>query len=108
MASEDQPVTRTELREELTALESRIDGKLEDFKVEVNTRFHSFEHRMEQLLHDMEGRIITSTYRVAESLQARLTEEERESVSLKTRLGIMEARLLELEKRVNMPPGRAQ
>jgi SMC interacting uncharacterized protein involved in chromosome segregation len=104
MAADNQPVTRAELRDELAGIET----KLEDFKVEVNTWFHSFEHRMEQLLHDMEGRIITSTYRVAESLQARLTEEERESVSLKTRMGIMETRLLELEKRVNMPPGRAQ
>ena len=40
-------------------------GDLEDFKVEVNTRFESFEHRMEQLLSDMEGRIITSNYRLA-------------------------------------------
>ena len=49
-------------------------GDLEDFRVEVNTRFQEFEHRIEQLLHEMEGRIIVSTYRVAESLQARLTE----------------------------------
>jgi hypothetical protein len=80
-----------------------LRGEVEDFRVEVNTRFQQFEHRMEQLLHDMEGRIITSTYRVAESLQARLTEEERESASLKTRMGIMETRLLEIEKRLNTP-----
>jgi hypothetical protein len=41
-------------------------GDLEDFKVEVNTRFEAFEHRMERFLSDMEGRIITSNYRLAE------------------------------------------
>ena len=81
-----------------------LASTVEDFKVEVNTRFQQFEHRMEALLHDMEGRIITSTYRVAESLQARLVEEEKESGSLKTRMGIMEDRILEIERRINMPP----
>lgn len=41
---------------------------IEDHKIEVNLRFHAFEHRMEQLLSDMEGRIITSNYRLAESM----------------------------------------
>jgi hypothetical protein len=30
--------------------------------VEVNTRFEAFEHRMEQFLSGMEGRIIASNY----------------------------------------------
>jgi tetrahydromethanopterin S-methyltransferase subunit G len=38
-------------------------GDLEDFKIEVNTRFEAFEHRMEQFLSEMEGRIITSKSR---------------------------------------------
>jgi hypothetical protein len=51
-------------------------GDLEDFKVEVNLRFESFEHRMEQMLTDMEGRIITSNYRLAESMQRRIKQGE--------------------------------
>jgi len=42
-------------------------GDLEDFKVEVNTRFQLFEHRMEQHLSEMEGRIITTICRLGES-----------------------------------------
>jgi hypothetical protein len=44
-------------------------GDLENFKIEVNTRFEAFEHRMEHFLSDMEGQIITSTYWLAESMQ---------------------------------------
>ncbi len=43
-------------------------GDLEDFKVEVNARFEQFEHRIERLILESEGRVITSTYRLAESL----------------------------------------
>ena len=45
---------------------------LEDFKVKVNTRLVQFEHRMEQFLSDRKGRIISSTYRLAESLNSPL------------------------------------
>jgi len=51
-------------------------GDLEDFKVEVNTRFEQFEHRIEHLILESEGRVITSTYRLAESLQQRITQTE--------------------------------
>ena len=43
-------------------------GDLEGLKVEVNTGFEAFDHRMEQFLSDMEGRIIASNYRLAESI----------------------------------------
>lgn len=62
MDDRNTPATKGDVRD--------LAATVEDFKVEVNTRFQEFEHRMERLLHDMEGRIITSTYRVAESLQA--------------------------------------
>ena len=100
MENGDAPATRGDLAN----LRGELKGDIEDFKVEVNTRFHEFEHRMEQLLHDMEGRIITSNYRLADSINARLTQEERESVSFKSRLAIIEDRLTDLERRVNMPP----
>ena len=44
-----------------------LKGDLDEFKVEVNTRFHAFEHRMEELFHEMEGRILTTIYRLGES-----------------------------------------
>jgi predicted nucleic acid-binding Zn-ribbon protein len=75
-----------------------------DFKVEVNTRFEQFEHRMEQHLSDMEGRILTSIYRLAESTQQRVTQVEGNQGAFNARLATLETRLLEVEKRLNMPP----
>ena len=79
-------------------------GDLEDFKIEVNTRFESFEHRLEQFLLDMEGRIITSNYRLAESMQQRIKQGEGNQAAFSARLSTLEERLLEVEKRLNMPP----
>jgi len=59
---------RSELKGDLAGLRSEMKRDIEDHKIEVNLRFHAFEHRMEQLLSDMEGRIITSNYRLAESM----------------------------------------
>lgn len=77
---------------------------LENFKVEVNMRFERFEHRLEGFLQEMEGRIVTSTYRLAESMNARIRAEEHASAAIKDRLDIIETRLTELERRSNMPP----
>jgi len=79
-------------------------GDLEDFQVEVNSRFEAFEHRMEQFLLDMEGRIITSNYRLAESMQQRIKQGEGNQAAFNARLATLEERLLEVEKRLNMPP----
>jgi hypothetical protein len=60
---------RLEMKGDLAGVNSNLKRDLEDFKVEVNMRFEAYEHRMEQLLSDMEARIITSNYRLAESMQ---------------------------------------
>ena len=43
---------------------------LEDFKVEVNSRFSESENRIDQHLSEMEGRIVTTVYRLGESMPA--------------------------------------
>ncbi len=79
-------------------------GDLEDFKIEVNTRFQEFEHRIEHLILESEGRVITSTYRLAESFQQRMTQAESNQAFFNARLATMETRITEIEKRLNMPP----
>jgi hypothetical protein len=64
----DMAELRSELKGDLSEVRSEMKRDLEDYKVEVNLRFQAFEHRMEQFLSDMEGRIITSNYRLAESM----------------------------------------
>jgi chromosome segregation ATPase len=95
------------LERKVDALDLKVDAfgrNLEDFKVEVNTRFLQFESRIESMFHEMEGRIVTSMYRIAESMNARVTEQENESAVLKKRMALLETRVLEVEKRLDIPP----
>jgi hypothetical protein len=62
--------TEPATKHDLENLKVELKQDLESFKVEVNMRFEQFEHRLEGFLQEMEGRIITSTYRLAESMNA--------------------------------------
>jgi hypothetical protein len=79
-------------------------GDVEDFKVEVNTRFREFEERMEQSRHEMEGRIITTMYRLMEAVQQRQTQSDVNLQAFNLRMSTMERRMLEVEKRLDIPP----
>jgi SMC interacting uncharacterized protein involved in chromosome segregation len=93
-----------EMKGDLAEVRSELKRDLEDFKVEVNMRFEAFEHRMGQFLSDMEARIITSNYRLAESMNQRIKQGEGNQAAFNARLATLEERLLEVEKRLNMPP----
>jgi len=93
MDNRNAPVTKADLE----ALEGRI-----------GSRFQAFEQRMEKLIADMEGRMSTSDYRLAESIQLRLKQNEVNQAAFNARLAMLEERLTELEKLLNIPPERTQ
>jgi hypothetical protein len=97
------PATKSDIALILAAIEG-VKSDIDNFKVEVNTRFEQFEHRMEQQVLESEGRVITSTYRLAESMQQRIKQNEGNQAAFNARLATLEERLLEVEKRLNMPP----
>jgi outer membrane murein-binding lipoprotein Lpp len=100
----DVHVLRSDFDQKLEALEARINQKIEDQDVNWNTRFLSFEHRMEQRVTEMEGRIIATVYRLMDSGNQRLTAAERDAMALKERMATLENRLLLIEQRLETPP----
>lgn len=84
-----------ELKQDLATLESGLDVKLREF-----------ERRMEVHLEEMQGKMMTAIYRLAETMLVRLADVERSDAMLKQRLATLEERLTELEKRLNIPPER--
>jgi hypothetical protein len=62
---------------------------------------------VEQLLeaiHDSETRLLKAFYGFTETVQTRFKDADRSEAGLKERMNILETRLLEVEKRINMPP----
>ena len=86
---------RAEFKQDLASFESGLDTKLREF-----------ERRMEVHLEDMQGKMMTAIYRLAETMLVRLADIERSDSIFKQRLATLEERLTELEKRLNIPAGR--
>ena len=97
MESNGQAVTHDQLRAELHNLEQRIEGKLD-----------ASEQRMldkvSDIVRDAETRILQAFYGFTESSKKRMGQMEVSDAVLVSRLGTLEDRLTEVEKRLNIPP----
>jgi hypothetical protein len=84
---------RQAVKGDLIALEERMKGDL-----------NALEERLTEKWRDMQTELIRAFYGFADGNHKRVSEVERESAGLKDRLAIIESRLMEVEKRLNMPP----
>jgi predicted nucleic acid-binding Zn-ribbon protein len=64
----------------------------------------ALESRLTAAIRDSETRLLTAFYDFARANQHRLSELEGSDATLKRRIGSIEDRLLEVEKRLNLPP----
>ena len=62
------------------------------------------EGRLTEVVRDTETKLLTAFYDFAKANQQRVSELEGTDAALKRRIGTIEDRLLEVEKRLNMPP----
>jgi predicted nucleic acid-binding Zn-ribbon protein len=74
----------------------------------LTSRLDVFEQKIELDLATLSEKILSNVFRLAEALQSRLTDVERSDATLKHRLAMLEERLTELEKRLNLPSTRVQ
>ena len=86
------------------ATKGDVQDLVQDLEVRIDARFHEFEHRMEQLIQDSETRILQAFYGYAEATNKRLNQVDGNVAIFLNRLGTVESRLLEVEKRLNIPP----
>lgn len=59
---------------------------------------------LREQIHDTETKLLTAFYEFAKANQTRVSELEGSDAAIKRRIGGIEDRLLEVEKRLNMPP----
>ena len=60
--------------------------------------------RFQEAIHDSETRLLKAFYGYMESAQKHFVDLDRNDNSVRERLGTLEARINEIEKRLNMPP----
>lgn len=85
MENGQQPATKADLR----GLEEKIDRRFED---------------MVELLRDTETKLLQAFYGYAESNRKRMGQNEADTAILSSRVNTLEERLMQVEKRLNIPP----
>src|SRR3954462_13120262 len=74
----------------------------------LGSRLDLFQTKMETDLAAGAESILSNVFRLAEALQSRVTDLERSDANMKHRLAMLEERLTELEKKLNLPPTRVE
>jgi hypothetical protein len=99
MENGHEPATKADLQQ----LGESAKADLQQLGEQLRSEFqHGFDD-LKETMRDGQTEILRAFYSFAESNQTRLTGTERESAALKERIGILERRLTEVERRVNFP-----
>jgi ElaB/YqjD/DUF883 family membrane-anchored ribosome-binding protein len=114
MENGSQPATKAdlgELRGEVEQFRSEVKQEFAQFRSEVKQEFEQvrseFHHEFDDLretIRDSQTEILRAFYGYAQTTDVKLKEREAVDVALSQRLTAVESRLLEVEKRLNLPP----
>ena len=88
-----------ETRTRLDGLETKIDG----LKSWLMQRLDDMAATLEENYRDTQTELLKAMYTMGETIQSRVNAQEAVISSLQQRQALMEARLLEVEKRLNLP-----
>jgi hypothetical protein len=90
-----------------SGLKAQVDHVRSDLVTQVDQLRSETNHMYNDLVEriaDGETRLLKAFYNFAESNQKRVAEIDSDQAAIRSRLGSVETRLLEVEKRLNMPP----
>jgi|SRR5690348_2561089 hypothetical protein len=79
-----------------------------DFSGEMRAEMKGMEDRLVEAFRDAQTELLKAFYRFAESNRQRVTQLEGNQAALITGIGVLEDRMLELERKVNFPSHSTQ
>ena len=100
----DEPITRGEFLAAMTEQEDRFDAALAGVQARLMKRLDEMAASLDEGYRDTQTEVLKAVYSMGERLQARGDAHEAIVTSLQQRQSSPEARLLEIEKRLNLPP----
>jgi hypothetical protein len=107
MDDSNAPATKADL----AALDARLNERQDILRSDLNERHHMLRSEMQHMhdtlverMADGETRLLQAFYTFAQTNQQRLGQVEANESAVFARLATLEIRLLEVEKRLNMPP----
>jgi hypothetical protein len=100
-------LVRVETKQEITQLRSEIAEVRSELKQDVAQLRSEMSHQYNDLVEritDSETKLLKAFYSFAQTNSQRMVELEGNDAGLRHRVGTLEVRLLEVEKRLNIPP----
>jgi hypothetical protein len=88
------------LKDDMTALKSDMTA----LKGELRGDMVALEERLTEVFRDGQTELLKAFYSFATSAEARFKDAETSDIALRQRLSAVEARVTEVEKRLNFPP----
>ena len=104
MEDQNAPATKGDLNEAVAQLRSEMKGDLNEAVAQLRSEMSHGYNDIVERLSDSETKLLGAFYSFAQSNQKRMVEVEGNEAALRSRVGTIESRLLEVEKRLNMPP----
>jgi ABC-type phosphate transport system auxiliary subunit len=98
---------RSEVRSEFGQVRSEIGQVRSEVRSEfeqVRSEFHHEFDELKETIRDSQTEILRAFYGYTQTTDAKLREGEQSDMALRQRLTAVESRILEVEKRLNMPP----
>jgi hypothetical protein len=100
MEDSSAPATKADLAAGLSELETGMSERHDMLRSEMQ---HMHDSLVERIV-DSETKLLQAFYTFAQSNQQRLAQVEGNTSAVVARLSMLENRILEVEKRLNMPP----
>jgi len=97
MDERDKPATKGDLESALTNLR-------EELRQEMRSSRQELRDELIEAMRDTETRLLQAFYGYAESNRKRVGQLDADTAILASRIGTLEDRLLQVEKRLNIPP----
>ena len=102
-SKQDVALLRSEVRSEFAQVRSEMEqvrSEMEQLRSEVH---HGYDD-LKETMRDVQTEILRAFYGYTQTTDAKLREGEQSDMALRQRLTAVECRILEVEKRLNMPP----
>jgi phosphoenolpyruvate-protein kinase (PTS system EI component) len=106
-SKQDIELLRSEVRSEIGQLRSEFEQARSEVRSEfeqVRSEFHHEFDELKETIRDSQTEILRAFYGYTQTTDAKLKEGEQSDMALRQRLTAVESRILEVEKRLNMPP----
>lgn len=91
-------------RGDLLGLRGELKGDINVLRDELKGDINILRDELLEAIHDSQTALLKAFYGFGETVRNRFQEQDQTEISLKRRVGTLEDRILEIEKRLNMPP----